>query len=171
MFSYIPYTKIDGIRTMPDSAIKELFVRTEEDGDVKTVFYDGSIRTPDDFLIAMQQQNTCLWILKDDTDTVGYMWFDRFEGHSARNHGCIFKKHRNKSVSLGKFIFDKAMNLKLNGQFVFDVIIGVTPKSNTAAINYAVLCGGSVVGEIKNMVWDYYKQQSEDAVLIQYRRA
>jgi len=170
MFSIIPYVEIDGIRTIKDSEIKELFARTKQDGLVETVFYDGYIRTADDFLLLMKNKFIFFWVLKDGEQTVGYVWLDRAEGKAIRQHYCTFKEYWGKAVELGKFVLDKIMALQNDDGFIFSVLIGIVPEWNKKAIDFSVKCGGVNAGVIPNMIWNGYKEQTENAVLIYYTR-
>jgi len=166
----MPYVEIDGIRTIKDSEIKNLFVRTQQDGLVETVFYDGFIRTADDFLLLMKHNFTFLWVLKDCEQTVGYMWLDRVEGKAARQHYCTFKEYWGKAVEIGKFVLDKVMALQNDDGFVFEVLIGIVPEWNKKAVDFSVKCGGVNAGVIPNVIWNGYTKQTENAVLIHYTR-
>ncbi|MDA3807663.1 MAG: hypothetical protein PF440_07105, partial [Thiomicrorhabdus sp.] len=77
-----PYTEVDGIRTYSDSVIEKLFLRTEEDSLVKTVFYDGTVKTKEQFLAAMKYGECLFYIVYIDTKIVGYAWLNRFENHT-----------------------------------------------------------------------------------------
>ena len=166
----IPYVPIDGIRTLKDSEIKALFAQTQKDGLVPILFYNGGIQTADDFLRYMQS-TALLWIFKNEQrETLGYAWLDRFEDRTARIHGGIFKEHRKYASAIGRLAYERILYMKDNGRYLYDVIIGIIPTTNKAAITFAKACGGQECGVIPKMMWDHYQQQSKDAMLLYFRR-
>ena len=172
-FTILPYTEVDGIRTVSDSDIKLLFERTQADGLDAIVFYEGTVTTPEQFL-SMARSDQCLfYILLEGADTVGYMWLNRFENHTARQHFCIFKEHWGRSIDIGRFTLKKLMHIPDEtrvGGYLFDLLTGFVPAWNKRAINFAVKCGGETHGVIPNAIWNHQAQKSEDAVFIYYTR-
>lgn len=165
----LPYTKIDGIRTVTDSEIKKLFTRTVSDGLDKIVFYEGTIQTEDQFLIAMKR--VLFFIIKQQEETIGYVWLNRFENHTARQHFCVFKEYWGQSEQIGRDVLSMIMNRKdSHGTFIFDLLTGFVPAWNKRAIAFALKCGGKTYGVIPNAVWNHKKQKSEGAVFIYYTR-
>jgi len=170
-FLMLPYMERDGIRTAADSDIKALFTRTEQDGLVPVVFYEGTIATAEAFLAMAKAENTLFYILMDGTKTVGYMWLNRFENHTARLHFCIFKSYWGNSLDIGKWCLTEVLHMQENtGRFVFDLVTGFVPAWNERAINFALKCGGKTHGIIPNSIFNKKAGESEEAVFIYYTR-
>ena len=169
-FQMILYAERDGIRTASNSDIKLLFRRTVADGLDKIVFYEGTIRTEDDFL-RMARGDVLFYILMDGVKTVGYMWLNRFENHTARQHYCVFKEYWGRSLDIGKWVLHEILHKKDNaGNYIFDLLTGFVPVWNQKAINFSLKCGGKTYGVIPNSIFNGETMQSEDAVFIYYTR-
>ena len=169
-FQLFPYTEIDGIKTASDSVVRNLFKRTMADGLDKIVFYEGGIQTEDEFL-SMAKGNVLFYFLMDDNKAIGYMWLNRFENHTARQHYCVFKEYWGHTIDIGKFTLRTLLNMKdKDDNFVFDLLTGFVPAWNKKAISFSLKCGGKSLGTVPNAIWNCDKQQSEDAVFIYYTR-
>lgn len=168
----IPYTETDGIRTFTDTHIKKLFSRTVEDGLDKIVFYDGSIRTEEQFLRAMKYGDSMFFCVSVDNEIIGYTWLNRFENHTARLHFCVFQEHWGDSEELGRATLDKLMYMKdRKDRYLFDLFTGYVPAWNKRAIQFSLKCGGKTYGTIPDAIWNGETQRSEDAVFIYYTRS
>ena len=171
MIELLPYTEVDGIRTVPDSDMKRLFERTVDDDLDKIVFYEGTIQTADEFLKAMKYGDILFYILMVDNKTVGYTWLNRFENHTARQHFCVFKEFWGQSVDLGKRVLSIFLDMKDKDEnYIFDLLTGFVPAWNARAIQFSQKCGGKTHGIIPNAIWNQEQQKSEDAVFIYYTR-
>ncbi len=165
----LPYTEIDGIRTVKDSVIKGLFQMTVTEGLDKIVFYEGTVQTADEFLRVMK--NSMSWLFMKDGEIIGYTWLNRFENKTARHHFCVFKDHWGQLEELGRYTIQRLVNLESGDGYVFDLLTGFIPAWNERAIKFALKCGGKTHGVIPNAIWNHEKQQSEDAVFIYYTRS
>ncbi len=170
-FKILPYTEVDGIRTVPDSQIKQLFNRTVQEGLDKIVFYEGTIQTEDRFLSMTKSQGTYFYLLFGDEKLVGYTWLNRFENRAAKQHYCIFKEYWGKSIDIGRFVLEKFLNQKdSEGNYLLDLLTGYVPEWNKKAINFSLKCGGKTHGLIPNAIFNQVTQKSEPAMFIYYTR-
>jgi len=167
----LPYAEVDGIRTVKDSDIKNLFDRTVKDGSNKIVFYEGTIKTADQFLFMAKSQNVLFYLVLVDTETIGYVWLNRFENKTAHYHFCSFKEHWGKNEEVGKHLLPTILGWTNKEDIpLFDLLIGYIPVWNKRAIGFSIKCGGKSAGVIPNAVWNNEKKKSEDAVFIYYTR-
>jgi len=170
-FSLLPYCKVDGIRTVSDSQIIELFKKTTDEGLDKIVFYEGTIKTDESFLQLAKSQGTFFYLLYKHKDLVGYTWLNRLENKTARQHYCVFKKYWGDSEALGKFTINTFLNQKdKDGVYLLDLLTGYIPAWNERAIKFSLKCGGKTYGEIPNAIYNATAKQSEPAVFIYYTR-
>ena len=169
--SLLPYTTIDGIRTVPDSEIKQLFTRTAREGLDKIVFYEGTIKTEDDFLTAVKYKECLFYLVKSKKETIGYVWLNRFENHTARYHFCAFTDYWGHLEEVASTIMTTLMYMEdTEGNYFFDLLTGFIPAWNKRAIQFTLKNGGYSAGVIPNAIWNSEKQKSEDAVFIYYTR-
>ncbi len=169
--SVVPYTEVDGVRTFPDSVIKKLFTRTKEDDLATVVFYEGTIKTEEQFLAAMKYGECLFYIIFIDSDVVGYAWLNRFENHTARYHFCAFKDFWGKLDDVAGVIMSKLFSLKdSTNKPLFDLFTGYIPVWNQPAVKFTLKHGGHSAGEIPNAIYNAETEQSEPAIFIYYTR-
>jgi len=99
----IPYTEVDGIRTMSDSFLMELFMRTRDEGSDEYVFYDGPMDFST-FVALFKTPGNFLFLIRADGDVVGYVWLNGWKEYTATAHFCFFKSIRGngKAVEIGR---------------------------------------------------------------------
>lgn len=158
MIHLIPYSKIDGSWTIPDEGMIDAFSRTQAQGSLNEIFWDGKIKTPEDFISYFKTpQNLPVFVFKD-TKPCGYAWINNIRANSAYSHFCVFKEFwgspdkREIFESVIKYWFD----FQGDSGPLFDTLIGMIPKFNTHAMRYVRDNGFTLVGEIPNMVHDVY---------------
>ncbi|HEX9972294.1 MAG TPA: hypothetical protein VGD14_09505 [bacterium] len=170
-FRLLSYTEIDGIRTAADSDIKKLWERTVADGLDKIVFYEGTIWNAEQFLKMVKHPGAAFYFIFDGVDNIGYVWLNRFENRTARQHFCVFKEYWGKTLDVGKFVLDEIMNMKnQDGEFILDLLTGFVPVWNEKAIKFSMKCGGKTYGTIPNAIFNGHTGKSEDAFFIYYTR-
>jgi hypothetical protein len=167
----VAYAEIDGIRTAPDSQLRNLWEQTEKEDLVSTVFYEGTIRTAEAFLAMAKSPGTAFYFIMVDDEVAGYTWLNRFENKTARQHFCVFRKYWGSLVDIGKSILNQFLHMKDGkGQFVVDLLTGFVPAWNERAIKFSLKCGGKTYGLIPNAIYNAKTGQSEAAVFIYYTR-
>jgi len=170
-FTILPYVERDGIRTVTDSTMKTLWLKTVQEDLHDIIFYEGTITSEDQFLAMAKASGTMFYLLFDDNDLVGYTWLNRFENKSARMHYCVFKHYWGQTLEIGKFVLNKLLTQPLeDNTFLFDLLTGFVPAWNKKAINFSLKCGGKTYGEIPNAIYNAKTKQSEPAVFIYYTR-
>lgn len=160
----LPYTKIDGIPTLRDSDLYDLYLRLCCEEKLETVFYDGGVQSPDDFLNLFQKGNNWLYIFvaKGADKPLGFFWINHFEGYSCRVHFCMFKEAGRDVIRLGK------MCLEYLGDY-FKLVRGVTPSNNKLACKFIVKCGMIPLGEEPDRIYNYYENRTEPALISYYQ--
>lgn len=167
----IPYVAVDGIMSFPNSRVMGFYDQMAKDGSAEDVFLTGDIRSREDFLRYMQRPGVMLYVLAIGQDLVGVVWLDGIENKSAYMHFCAFSTIWGKVESVGKETIRRLINLHIkDGEYAFDLFKGQVPSSNTRAINFAKRCGGKILGEIPQCLWNANKNKSESATFIYYTR-
>lgn len=170
-YKLLPYIEIDGIRTFRDSEIMNLFSKTEKDGLIPVVFYEGTVQTPLDFLRMAKAQGTLFYVLTIGECHVGYVWLNRPENRTIRLHFCVLREFWCESVSLGKYVLDKLSNMKTKtGEYIFDLFVGWIPEWNTRASRFANACGWKSFGPVPNAIFNIKNGKSEPAFFYYYTR-
>jgi len=170
-FEMIPYAKHDGVRTLTDSFIMGLFDRMEKDDTARIVFYDKCVTTREQFLTVMKKPSTYLWVLKVKGDVVGMCWMNNVINKSAVPHWCMFKEYWGKSVDIGIYMHEYILHLKKpNGEYFLDVLTGLVAPWNKKMRGFCNKIGGVEVGLVPKIIWNGYKNQSEDGIYFYYIR-
>jgi hypothetical protein len=153
----LPYTVIDGIPTFNDSFIKSIFDRMEGEQLVDTVFYDGEVKTPEDFLHMMKHGINNLFVIakNDRSDIGGIVWLNNFQSRSGCFHFCFFENIKGlEALDVGEYASFFVLNLKnKNGDYLFDVLTGVVPDFNRSARNWCLRVGYKKVGVVPQGVY------------------
>ena len=154
----LPYTAFDGIPTLTDSFVVELFVRMEDEGLADKVFHQGEISKPEDFLKMMKFGNNSLYvIIQEDSgrkpkadDIGGVVWLNCFQERKAYFHFCFFSNIRGtEAIVVGKYAVLYLLNMEdESGDFLFDVLVGVVPETNVLARRWCNRMGFGKAGII-----------------------
>ncbi len=154
----VPYCEIDGIRTFKNSEIMEFYERMVRDGTAPLVFHDGAITSSNDFLRMMKGPNAALYVAYYKEEACGVGWLTHFEpkARSCRAHFTAFSEvWKEDTVSIGREVFNQMLHMKADdGEFVFDVFLGLVPLFNVRVIKWLNKVGLVRVGEIPNALWN-----------------
>lgn len=158
----LAYTAIDGIPTMTDSEVMGLYGRMEEDGTADTVFYDGSVRSAEDFLNAMKKGLNRLFMVSIDRGVSGVIWLNDFEVRRAAFHFCFFSNAWGKDlVKAGKKCVIYLLNMENGDEYpIFDALTGLVPIINERANEWCLKMGFSVLGTLPKASWIHSLQKS-----------
>jgi len=172
MIELRPYGHYDGIPTFRDSDIKGFYDRMVSDGTAGIVFYDGSVKSADDFLKVMKSPGTYLYACYKDNVLMGVSWLNRVKSKTAYFHFCGFSSSwGDDAAGIARDGIKILMGQKdQNGEYLLNVFIGLVPSFNQRAIDFLVECGGTHVGNIPFAIWNHKKQRSEPGALIYYIR-
>lgn len=168
----MPYCEVDGIRTFKDSEVKSFFERIERDGLKEIVFMHGDIPTADAFLQEMKSGRSLLYVVYADELQAGLIWLNRFEGKTCRVHFTSFSESwEMDTVEIGRCAIRQIMYMQTGlGEYVFDVLLGLTPSRNVRAIRWLEKVGLKKVGKIPGCMWDDKAHESVDGTLMYLTR-
>lgn len=168
----IPYCEVDGIATFTNSEILGFYDQMVRIGVADTVFSDGQINSREEWLRTAKQPENFLFIVYVGEEVVGVAWLNRVEAKKARFHYCMFYNGWKKgSVEIGRQVLEILTSKKTpKGEYLFDMLTGLTPSSNKRAIRYMKKCNWKVVGEMPFGTWNHSTQESEPAIVSYYVR-
>jgi hypothetical protein len=158
--------------TISDALVLLIARKCEDEETFRRVFYEGHIRTPEDFLQMIKKPaNVPVFIFRGEVP-VGFAWLNGFCANYAFGHFCFLRTSWGvDSEQIGSLIVRYWLNLsRADGSPILDVIIGAVPGCNTRACNFVQRIGFKLVGSIPTMLKDAYSGQREDAVLFYYSR-
>lgn len=163
MIELIPYVEINGNRSLSDDNVKQIFHRMKSEGTLHVVFYDGSIKTEDDFVAYLKSPNNLPVFILSDGELSGLAWLNRVEGNHATAHFCLLKNvWGEKSYDVGKKVLSYWFSFPgSDGEPLFDLLLGVIPSFNQKAIKYIEKLGFRVIGEIPKLYKNVYSGKFE----------
>lgn len=171
-FMYLNYANADK-HFICQTIVRMAYEKMVQEGLFATVFHDGSVQTLEDmqdYLLRPGQMPFA--IFADSGELAAFVWLNGYEWRSARGHFVFFKKFwgRVKSIHLGRSIFAYLMQLKDAEGYLFDVLVGITPKNNPLAWRRAIECGARLVGTIPQYCFMADTGESMDAVAVAVTR-
>lgn len=150
--SLVPYVCLDGRWTVSDSVLDELFHGMEDDSTLDRVFYEGHVQTTQQLKELLQNPTAIPVIIGIGDRPVGFAWLNGQSGHTAFAHFCFLKRvWGRESLEAGNLLLKYWMSLSDEEGGIFDVLIGVIPKFNSVAIEFAQRVGFQMLGVIPGM--------------------
>lgn len=167
--SFVPYTEINGIRTVLDEDVRKVFDTMESDETLQIVFCDGSVSDRDYFLKFMKVENNLVSFIFYKNKIVGFAWINGISKNYCYSHFCLFKSVWGKKTdTIGRMLIDYWMGFKdESGDGLFDILIGMIPSFNTSAINFIKKLGYVVIGEVPMIA---RRQSTKGPMTISYYR-
>ena len=145
-----------------------VFERMCAEGTLERTFYDGTVRTREEFLADGLRSGSLPFLVFWEGKPAGFTWYNTLEGRSARGHYVFFKSvwGRKTSALIGRCIYERFLTLRDERGELFDLILGLVPKRNAVAWKLPLLCGAFIIGEIPYGAYMAATGRSEDAVLV-----
>lgn len=130
----IAYCEHDGVRSMTDSYVENLYLRAEEEGVTDMVFMDGSLNDPVLFLENMKY-NSHLFVIVSGVEVAGFCWVNHVRHRCASFHYCLFRDFwGDKADAIARFTLSTLLHMNDgHGGHMFDMLLGNTPLKNRAA--------------------------------------
>ena len=149
-----------------------VFERMCKDGTLERTFYDGTVRTREEFEADVLRVGSLPFLVFWEGELAGFTWYNTLEGRAARGHYVLFRPAwgRRTSAIIGRCIYEHVLTLRDGQGYLFDVILGLVAKSNALAWKLPLLCGAFVVGEIPHGAYMAKDGKSETAVLVAVTR-
>lgn len=169
----VPYCEFDGVRTYKDSFIMELYDKMVEEGTADTVFSGSGIDSPKSFLAMAKGRpdEVLFYLLFVDGEVGGIAWLNRFQYRWAQFHFCTFKRiWGRETIGLAKHTLERLLTLGGEGNYLFDMFVGIMPSRNSVGLAYVQKCGGVVSGTLPYGVFNQTTGESEEATIITLTR-
>lgn len=163
----LPYVQLDGVYTVPDEVIVSVFYKMVSDKTAEIVFYEGTIRSPEDFLKTLKSPSVLPVFVLVEGKLQAVAWINDLKFNHATAHFCVFREAWGKySRDMGREVLRYWFSFKKDeGSPLFDLILGVTPAEYKFALKFVSDLGFKIVGEVPKVLYNAYKQKSSNAVL------
>lgn len=166
--TFHPYTEQDGIRSLRDSDLLDIFNLMSSKNLLHKTFYDGSVTSDNEFISCFKHRENVMWVVLCDGVVAGIFWLNTFEHRTAQIHQCLFIDVLKRDIfRTGKLILELVMNMKdNNGEHMFDGLIGLTPASYHASVKYLQRAGMNIKATLPNAFRMFHEcNRAEDAIL------
>lgn len=167
----MPFAVVDGVWTLDDSVLEAVAKQAQADGRFQTVFYEGHITTPYDFVEIMKQPTNLPVFVFRGTEPIGVAWLNGMAGNRAFAHFCMLSTAKGREPYMAcRMILDYWMSFANAGEPVLDILIGVIPHTNDKAVSFVEALGFARLGQIPHMLLDLYTGDRAAAVILYYSR-
>jgi hypothetical protein len=163
----VPYCQYNGEWTLPPDILKFSWQKLVQEETAKVVFYDGKVKTEEEFITMCQlpDVHTHFLFREDNGDVAGIGWLNNFAGNSAHCHWvcfkCIWGRTSDRAIRQTlKYWFSFALDEKP----LFDTILGIYPEDNEGIDIFAKRNGFTVIGKIPNLLHNYWEDRKVGAV-------
>lgn len=136
------------------------------------MFYEGKIRTPQDFLAGMKSRNNVPVFAFQETRCLGFAWLNGNSGSHAFAHFCTLRRAwGGLAHEVCRLFLDYWWSFRADsGAALLDLIIGVISERNTRAVRFTEKLGFVRLGVIPKMIHDVYEGERQGAVILYYSR-
>jgi RimJ/RimL family protein N-acetyltransferase len=167
-FKLIPYTTVDGIWTLKDSTVINLYNQSIEEGFYGLVFFDGLVQNSIDFLKRMKDPRFQLIVCVDENrNAIAYGALQNITKTSAELLTVFFREvwGRPDNIEIGK----EFHRMVFEG-FSLEVITAYIRSSNIRAVKFAQKFGYVMLGEIPKLFWSVRENVACDTTVLYLTR-
>lgn len=165
----VPYTQINGAWTFSDDYAAELWRKMVEEKTAKKVFYTGRVHDTETFINFIKSPGNNVNVIMDEQFTPLLLsWLNMVEDrHGLFNFNCYrIAWGRENTVRLMLKCADYWFSMKdSNGDYLFEVLYGVTPENNRLALSCMKNCGTVSLPAIPNFVSNAYTKKRMGVVI------
>jgi hypothetical protein len=164
--TFVPYVIVNDKFTVTDDELLSIYNQLKEEKLLDKIFYHTPM-DENDFVLYLKTFDNRFFFTIVDNEVIGFSWLNKFECNTARVHQVFFKSGwGDKAEDAAKFGLNYFLHLKdLEGKYILDTLVGITPKPNRLAVKFAEKVGMNIVGEIPNICYLYKHNKTVPGVL------
>ena len=165
----VPYTLHEGEWTLPDHFLRLLFEQIQTEGSFELLFYEGTIKTGDEFVQLMQNPSNVPVFAFMETECIGFAWLNGMAGTMAYGHLCSLNKSLIKSLKrhyiykMGRMFMDYWFSFPGKDGPLFEFLFAMIPGFNNPAMNYLERLGWNHLGSVPQMLKPAYRTDRASA--------
>jgi hypothetical protein len=159
----VPYVEVNGVRTLTDEYLVDVFERLEDEGNDKVIFHDHPISTGREFVAMMKRPaNVPVFALNARGECCAFAWLNNIgKSHAYGHFGYLRSAEGPDPIDIGKSIVKYWFEVG----HTLDVIVGSIPEWNDRALNFIVKVGLTRLGPIPNMYVNPFTSEKCSAVI------
>lgn len=144
--SIMPFYNKGGAANFADNSLAQIFRRIVREESVAKIFYDGSVRNSADFIRFVRNRENEIFFVSYEGREAGFFWLNRFRRKAAFITYCLYKNFWGADAFLIsreciEFIFARKDG---HGEYLIDVLLGLTPANNKLAVKFLLKNGMTV---------------------------
>ena len=149
-----------------DSFLGQVFRRIVREESVYKLFYDGSVRNTRDFRIFMRNPDNEIFFVKSNGKEVGFFWLNNFRHKSFFINYCFYKEFWGETaLTISNICIDHIFErTDSDGEFLVEVLLGLTPANNKLAVNFLLQNGMTILGKVPGFLYDSNKDETVDGI-------
>ena len=157
-----PVVARDGACSVPDVILYGIWKQMVDEGKVTQVFYGGTVTCAADFLAFMKApKNLPVLVVDEEAKKIVFLaWLNGLQATHAYGHFCSLEPFKRHAVTT---IIDYWKSLDL-----FNIIIGLTPETNTMALRMIGIAGFKTLGILPRLCTMAYENNSIVGGVITY---
>ena len=162
-----PYRAENGRVNFPETYLRQVFLRIAVEGTLEKVFFDKKINNNREFIAFVKQKNHSVFFVNLGDEEAGFFWLTRFNQKYAFINQCLYKNFwGKKSLKVSKFCIDYILDRKnAKGDYLHDVLLGLTPVNNRLAVSFLIKSGMQVLGKLPGIFTVYHQNKVVDGLL------
>lgn len=160
MYNFFPYIEYDGMWTLRDSEMVELFEQFEKEQTINLIFRDNVIQTPEHFIRHFKYSGDKLYFWTVENKIGGIFWLNHFTGKRCNLHFNALK------WTWGTHVTESGKNVLQRLLEVYDCILGDIPIDNKLAIRSVKTMGMKELCIVPKAIYDDGLNKSIDAMLL-----
>ncbi|BBD08757.1 hypothetical protein [Desulfovibrio ferrophilus] len=141
-------------RNLGTDGLCPLWEQLEREGSARSLFYDGSMNTAEDFARFAQAPQRLLYAVFVSGTPAALFWLDGWSGRAAFIHFVVFRRAYGSTARvIGRYVTGWLLRAKRKGGLpLVQTLIGLTPETNPLAIRFVRDIGFRVLGRIPHAV-------------------
>jgi hypothetical protein len=158
--------QVNGEWTLTDDQLLAFGRKLRDEDLFRVVFYDGRVKTPEDFVAYFHRPENVAVFLYLGTEPVAFGWLNGFRECSAFAHFCGFTNARGRMGYLGRL----GLAYWFTAFEFLNVLLGFISSENRLALRYVRQLGFKEVGAVPEMIHDAYRGEPVPGVLFYFTR-
>jgi hypothetical protein len=156
----------NGLSNISDKILGQVFRRLVREEIVYKLFYDGSVRNTRDFRKFMRNPDNEMFFVKCNGKEVGFFWLNHFRQKSFFINYCLYKESLGKTALTISNICIEHIFKRQNsdGEFLVDVLLGLTPANNRLAVNFLLKNDMTILGKVPGFLYDSIEDETVDGI-------
>jgi len=152
----IPMYEKNSQCNISDKILGQVFRRIVREESAYKIFYDGSIRNTRDFRKFMRNPDNEIFFVTFNGKEVGFFWLNNFRQKSFFINYCLYKEFLGEiALTISNICIDHILKrTNSDGDFLVDVLLGLTPANNKLAVNFLLKNGMTILGKVPGFIYD-----------------